>query len=249
MEVCLIFLPDLYENDELILPLDYGQKAHFKPTKMKVHVLYEDDHLLIANKQANTVTHPNETSDTNTLANGIAYYLAKKGTYHYLQPIHRLDKDTTGAILFAKHPLAKALLDQSLAERKIKRTYYAIVHGHVQKKRGTINKKIGRDRHHPTRRRISQTGQDAITIYEHLSFHKDKNMSELLCQLQTGRTHQIRVHLSSIGHPLVGDVLYGGKPLFYRQALHAKLLTFTHPFTLEEIMIEAPFLDGIQLLL
>jgi len=130
-----------------------------------------------------------------------------------------------------------------LEKRKIKRTYMAIVHGKLQKKKGTINAPIGRDRHHPTRRRISNTGQPAVTHYEVISFDAVKNLSQIVCHLDTGRTHQIRVHLSSIGHPLVGDVLYGGKPLFYRQALHAKYISVIHPLTMEKIDIEAPYLD------
>jgi len=227
----------VFEN--IFFEKDYGNKPSPKP----VQILFEDDFLLIANKPAQVATHPNCSADTDTLANRIVHYLAIKNESAKVQHIHRLDKDTSGAVLFAKSSFIGGILDKQLEERKIKRTYMAIVHGKLQKNKGTINAPIGRDRHHPTRRRISNTGQSAVTHYEVIGFDAAKNLSQIVCQLDTGRTHQIRVHLSSIGHPLVGDVLYGGKPLFYRQALHAKYLSFIHPLTMEKINVEAPYLD------
>ena len=157
-------------------------------------------------------------------------YIAK-GERRKIKHVHRLDRDTTGAILFAKHALAGSILDKTLEERSIKRTYFALVHGQLKRKKGTIQEPIGRDRHHPTKRRVSASGQPAITHYELLEYNSKQNLSLIQCQLDTGRTHQIRVHLSSIGHPIVGDKLYGGKPLFERQALHAGKLVIPHPFT------------------
>lgn len=218
---------------------DYG----YEPNKMGFDVLYEDDFLLIANKPAGIATHPNKPEDVKTLANGIAYYLQEKGEQCKVHHVHRLDKDTSGVILFAKSAFVGSILDYQLSERKIKRTYTAVVHGNLKNKKGTIQAKIGRDRHHPTRRRVSPTGQDATTRYEVIAYDAKKNVSQIRCQLETGRTHQIRVHMAHIGHPLVGDTLYGGNPLFYRQALHGQFLTFIHPFTLEKIEVEAPFID------
>jgi 23S rRNA pseudouridine1911/1915/1917 synthase len=130
-----------------------------------------------------------------------------------------------------------------LEKRDIKRTYLAIVQGTLPNKKGTINEPIGRDRHHATRRRVSPTGQKAVTHYEVLKADQRRKLSLVKCQLDTGRTHQIRVHFSSINHPLAGDELYGGKPIFPRQALHAVKLEFIHPFTNEKIICHAPFLD------
>ncbi|MCU9602136.1 RluA family pseudouridine synthase [Pallidibacillus thermolactis] len=223
---------------------DYG----YEPYPVDFNVLYEDDFLLVVNKPAGIATHPNKQEDIQTLANGIAYYLQEKGERCKVHHVHRLDKDTSGAILFTKSSFVGAILDHQLTERKIKRTYTAIVHGKLKKKRDIIRAKIGRDRHHPTRRRVSPTGQDAITHYEVIAFDAKKNVSQIRCELKTGRTHQIRVHLAHIGHPLVGDTLYGGKPIFYRQALHGQFLTFIHPFTLEKIKIEAPFIDNFPTL-
>jgi 23S rRNA pseudouridine1911/1915/1917 synthase len=146
-------------------------------------------------------------------------------------------------VLFAKHSFVGAILDKMLEERKIRRTYVAITDGLIAKKKGTINAAIGRDRHHPTKRRVSPTGQSAITHYKVLDTFPNKNRTLIQCQLDTGRTHQIRVHLSNSGHPITGDILYGGKPDFSRLALHAARLEFIHPFTKENIICFAPFLD------
>ena len=186
-------------------------------------------------------THPNDETDKNTLLNAAQFYLESTGENSKVQHIHRLDRDTTGAILFAKHSLAGAILDRMLEKRKIKRTYLAIVEDHLKKKNGTIHEPIGRDRHHPTKRRVSSTGQEAVTHYQVIK--QEKGSSYVKCWLKTGRTHQIRVHFSHIGHPLIGDTLYGGKPLYKRQALHAAKLEFTHPITEEEIICYAPFID------
>ncbi len=218
---------------------DYG----VIPDAIEINVLYEDEHLLVVNKPAGMETHPNESGQIHTLANAVAYHLQQNGEKLRVRHIHRLDKDTTGAVLFAKHAFSHALLDRMLNERTIKRTYLAIVQGIIKEHTGVIDQPIGRDRHHPTRRRVSNTGQNAVTRYTLVKTFPSNNLSMIECILDTGRTHQIRVHLSSIGHPLAGDVLYGGKPIYKRQALHARKLVFTHPFTESKIECVAPFLD------
>lgn len=238
-------------NGELIdwnQPLKAGERLQIKlfmeeefgvaPAYHEVDVLYEDEHMIVFNKPANMDTHPNSQEQTNTLANAAAFYLQAKGEQRKIKHVHRLDRDTTGAILFAKHALAGSILDRLLEERSIKRTYFALVHGRIKRRKGTIQEPIGRDRHHPTKRRVSPSGQPAITNYELLEYSPKQDLSLIQCQLETGRTHQIRVHLSSIGHPIVGDQLYGGKPLFGRQALHAGKLVIPHPFTDEKIVVE-----------
>ncbi len=236
------------ENDELSLPIftkgDYG----VIPNKLQqaIQILYEDDHLIIVNKPARIATHPNGASDKTTLANGIANHLQEKGETCTVKHIHRLDQDTTGAILFAKHYFAGAILDKKLERREIKRIYVAAIHGKLTNKKGIIRTNIGRDRHHPTRRRVSPTGQTAITHFQLHQYNAKRNISTVLCWLETGRTHQIRVHFSSIGHPLVGDTLYGGKPIFHRQALHAQSIEFIHPITLEKLKVTAPFIDEMS---
>lgn len=210
---------------------DFGVIPHYH----EVEVLYEDEHIIVFNKPENMDTHPNTPEQLNTLANAAAFHLQAQGEYRKIKHVHRLDRDTTGAVLFAKHSLAGAILDKMLEERSIKRTYLALVQGKVRTKKRTILEPIGRDRHHPTRRRVSPNGQPATTHFELLETFQKDDLSLIKCQLDTGRTHQIRVHLSSIGHPLAGDLLYGGKPFINRQALHAAKLDIPHPFTKEII--------------
>jgi 23S rRNA pseudouridine1911/1915/1917 synthase len=137
-----------------------------------------------------------------------------------------------------------------LSQRKIKRTYTAIAEGNVISPKGTINEAIGRDRHHPTRRRVSPKGDNAITHYKKIRYISKLNVTILECQLDTGRTHQIRVHLSFLGHPLIGDLLYGGKQkLLNRQGLHASNVQFTHPFTKDNLSIHIPFPSDIKQIL
>lgn len=233
----------LIPGDRLQMELFTAEGYGVLPIFHEVDVLFEDDHLLILNKPAGMDTHPNTTGQTDTLTNAAAFYLQAKGECLKPRHIHRLDRDTTGAVLFAKTALAGAILDRLLEERIIKRTYLAITDGLIAKKNGTINKSIGRDRHHSVRRRISPTGQTATTHFKVLRLDKPNNRSLIKCNLDTGRTHQIRVHLSAIGHPLSGDSLYGGSRIFSRQALHAVKMELPHPFTGEIITCHAPFLD------
>jgi 23S rRNA pseudouridine1911/1915/1917 synthase len=216
-----------------------GLETEITPTFMEINVLYEDDHLLIVNKPSGIDTHPNEPNQAGTLLNGVSSYLQMNGECNWVRHIHRLDRDTTGAILFAKHPLAAAILDGMLEKRQIKRTYIAMLDGRLKTKKGTIQEPIGRDRHHPTRRRVSPTGQTAITHYQLIEYFTKDDTSLVKCWLDTGRTHQIRVHFSHLGYPLIGDKLYGGKPTPARQALHAVKLELTHPITFGNIRVFA----------
>ncbi|PGS54594.1 RluA family pseudouridine synthase [Bacillus sp. AFS041924] len=225
---------------------DYG----VIPQNQSIEICYEDEHLLIANKPYGIDTHPNEKGQLNTLANGVAFHFQENGLQTKVRHIHRLDKDTTGGVVFAKHALSSAILDSMLSERKIKRTYTAIVDGNVKSQKGTIDEAIGRDRHHPTRRRVSPKGDKAITHYKKIKYLSKLNVTILECQLDTGRTHQIRVHLSFLGHPLIGDQLYGGKiKLLNRQGLHAGNVQFTHPFTNEILSIHIPFPTDLKQIL
>lgn len=234
----------LVPGSKLLIDLFEETISEVPPTFLEVSVLYEDDHLLVFNKPPFMNTHPNNIElDRNTLLNAAVFYLQAKGEMRNIRHIHRLDRDTTGAILFAKHSLAGAILDSMLEQRKIKRTYTAVVHGLLRVKKGTIKEPIGRDRHHPTKRRVSPSGQAAVTHFEVIREDRDKQLTYVKCWLETGRTHQIRVHFSYLGHPLAGDTLYGGKPLFNRQALHAAKMEFHHPLTGEKIICHAPFID------
>ncbi|KAF1680401.1 MULTISPECIES: RluA family pseudouridine synthase [Bacillus] len=223
---------DLQENEESSVVPEYGE----------LDVLFEDNHMLIVNKPAGIATHPNEDGQTGTLANLIAYHYQVNGEICKVRHVHRLDQDTSGAIVFAKHRLAHAILDQQLEKKTLKRTYTAIAEGKLKTKKGTIDSPIGKDRSHPTRRRVSLGGQTAVTHYSVIASNAKERLSLVELELETGRTHQIRVHMASIGHPLTGDVLYGGgSKLLNRQALHAKQVQALHPITGELIVAEAPF--------
>jgi 23S rRNA pseudouridine1911/1915/1917 synthase len=234
----------LVTGSKLQLRLFESEETHIIPHFRELEILFEDDHVLILNKPPFMNTHPNDNKqETDTLVNAACFHLLAQGENRDIRQVHRLDRDTSGAILFAKHALAGAILDRELEKRNIKRTYIALVHGFLKQVRGTIGAAIGRDRHHPTRRRVSPSGQEAITHYQVVLEDKQQKLTYVKCWLDTGRTHQIRVHFSHIGHPLLGDTLYGGKPLTDRQALHAAKLQFTHPFTGEVIVCHAPFRD------
>lgn len=225
----------LHKGERLQIKLFKEEEFGVHPQYLDVEILFEDDHLLIVNKPAGMNTHPNSPEQTDTLANAVAFHLQANGEWRHVKHIHRLDRDTSGVILFSKHALIGSILDKMLEERKIKRTYVALVQGNMKKKKGIINSPIGRDRHHPTRRRVSPNGQTAITHYRVIEGKNGR--TKVMCQLETGRTHQIRVHLSSIGHPILGDKLYGEPSTFKRLALHAERLEFIHPFTNETIDI------------
>ncbi|WP_349654802.1 RluA family pseudouridine synthase [Peribacillus simplex] len=234
----------LNEGDTIGIPLlDHAENETDQAADLGISIIYEDDVLLIANKPAGMDTHPSQPGEAHSLINGVAHHLQKTGQSCMIKHIHRLDKDTTGAVLFAKNRLIGSMLDRMLEEREIKRTYLALVEGNIIKNEGEIKEKIGRDRHHATRRRVSPTGQTAVTHYQVINRDTKKNLTLVSCTLESGRTHQIRVHFSHLNHPLAGDTLYGGKKTFPRQALHARKIEFVHPISEKKMSIEAPFID------
>ncbi|USG65483.1 RluA family pseudouridine synthase [Brevibacillus ruminantium] len=197
-------------------------------------ILYEDEHLLVAGKPAGMMVHPVKQDQGGTLVHALAAYLRNKGEADRVHPVHRLDKETSGAVLIGKTSYGHQLADRLLREGNLHREYLAVASGVIQDKKGTIIAPIGRDPGHPTRRRVSQRGEEAVTHYEVIAASAKNTLVRVW--LETGRTHQIRVHFQHIGHPLVGDAMYGGKKqLLKRQALHASKLSFPHPLTAEEI--------------
>lgn len=203
-----------------------------------LEVLYEDDYCLVVNKPAGMPVHPSQPGQTGTLAHAVASYYDQTGQRCRIRHIHRLDEDTTGPVLYAKNELAHILLDEAMREKSIQRIYVAIAQGRLAPAAGLIDKPIGKDRHNPKRRRITPGGDPARTRYRTLDYAEGAVLVEL--RLETGRTHQIRVHMQAVGAPLIGDALYGGSTrLFNRQALHGEVLEFRHPWTGEEIRVEA----------
>ncbi|WP_133016554.1 RluA family pseudouridine synthase [Clostridium cuniculi] len=206
--------------------------------EMNLDIVYEDEDVLVVNKEKGIVVHPAPGNYTGTLVNGILHHCSDlSGINGVIRPgiVHRIDKDTSGILVIAKNDEAHNDLAAQFKEHSIKREYYALVEGKFSKVEGTVDKPISRDKKERIKMAINSDGKRAVTHYEVLEQY-DKGVSLVKCTLETGRTHQIRVHMASIGHPLVGDLVYGYKRQKFNiegQALHAKTLGFIHPRTKE----------------
>ncbi len=243
-----------WEGDTLQLlafnPIDPREDALYRKAAMdeggpQPDVLYEDDFCLVLNKPAGMPVHESVQGQRGTLDEAAARHLLNKGAPLVVRHIHRLDDDTSGPVLYAKCDLAQLKLDEAMRNKTIDRQYLAVVHGRLRSESGTIDKPLGRDRHHRSRRRVTPDGEQAITHYEVVNGSKQLTLVRL--RLETGRTHQIRVHMSHIGHPLVGDGLYGGDGrMLPHQALHGERLLFAHPWTDLPIEAIAPWPDWLQ---
>ncbi|MBS6184585.1 MAG: RluA family pseudouridine synthase [Clostridium celatum] len=206
--------------------------------EMNLDIVYEDEDLLVVNKEKGIVVHPAPGNYTGTLVNGILHHCSDlSGINGVIRPgiVHRIDKDTSGILVIEKNDEAHNDLAVQFKEHSIKREYYALVEGKFSNVKGTVDKPISRDKKERIKMAINSDGKRAVTHYEVLEQY-DKGVSLVKCTLETGRTHQIRVHMASIGHPLVGDLVYGYKRQKFNiegQALHAKTLGFIHPRTKE----------------
>lgn len=212
-----------------------------EPVPMDLDILYEDQHLLAVNKPAGTAVHPSQGNHGNTLANGMADYFRKKQEPFVFRAVNRLDKDTSGLLLVAKNGLSASLLSGQVEHGRICREYLAAVCGKTGAC-GTVSVPIGR-REGSAIERIPDPvrGEAAVTHYERLLYNKNTDLSLLRLRLETGRTHQIRVHMKSIGHPLPGDFLYNPDFRYIqRQALHSAWLSFSHPVTGTSLSFFAP---------
>ncbi len=220
------------------------------PADLPLSILYEDDDLLVIDKPAGMPVHPSQDHYTDTLANAVRHYLPDTCGPFVFRCINRLDKNTSGLLLVAKNRLSGAILSQDIKNRRIRRRYQAVVSG-VLTKDGTIDAPIARAQDSSILRCIDYAGgQRAVTHYRILKTYEDRTLLEL--QLETGRTHQIRVHMASIGHPLLGDGLYhpaADDGADGRQALHACFLSFTHPVTGEGLSFSSPLPKDILRLL
>ena len=202
-------------------------------TALPITIVYEDEDILVVDKPANMPVHPSQGNYENTLANALMHYYNQKGETFIFRCINRLDRDTTGLVLLAKHGISAGILSLQMQRREIHRTYLALVEGIFPTSTGTIDAPIARKGESIIEREVNyETGERAVTHYEVVQTCKDRNYSLLSIQLETGRTHQIRVHMQHIGHPLIGDTLYPSDcSQIKRQALHSSRLTFSHPIT------------------
>ena len=229
-------------GDIIKVDLNYEEENdNIVPTKMELDILYEDDGLLILNKPAGIAVHPSILHFSDSLSNGVRFYFDSISLKKKIRPVNRLDLDTSGIIIFAKNEYVQECLIKQMNSHILKKEYISIVSGILNEKSGTINLHISRKDESIIERCVSQDGQIAITDYSVIK--ELDNMSVVKCVLQTGRTHQIRVHFSSIGHPLIGDFLYGSKSnLINRQALHSYHISFIHPISnkIMDIYCELP---------
>jgi 23S rRNA pseudouridine1911/1915/1917 synthase len=235
------------------------------PEPIPLDIVYEDEHFLALNKQADLIVHPARGKWTGTLVNGLVHYGKRWSTTNGdWRPgiLHRLDRNTTGIMLVAKSDEAHWRLARQFENRTIQKTYMAIAHGVPELLADIIDMPIGHDRYAREKmapRKESSGGKTAITKYQVMEKLQGSSlgpMSLVRLSPKTGRTHQLRVHLSAIGHPIVGDTMYGGRPVhvppdfsFERQALHAYQITFVHPTTLATMTLEAPLPTDMQTLL
>lgn len=238
-----------------------AEQGDWQAQSIPLDVLYEDDDLMIINKAAGLIVHPGAGNPDHTLVNALLYHDPELVHVPRAGVVHRLDKDTSGLLVIARHLSSHNALTQAISQRDIKREYQAIVHGELISG-GTVDAPIDRHPTHRTKMAVRQNGREAITHYRIIK--KFAHFTHLKCELESGRTHQIRVHMNHIGHPIVGDPVYyhprgipGKLPLdvrayvsqFPRQALHAWRLTLLHPTTDEEMSFEAPLPeDMIELL-
>ena len=228
-------------------PLPEPEELNVDPENIPLDILYEDDDLLVVNKPKGMVVHPAAGHSSGTLVNAVLYHCRGNlsGINGVLRPgiVHRIDMDTTGALVICKSDFAHQSLAEQLSVHSITRKYRAIVHGNLKEDEGTVRGAIGR---HPTDRKKmainERNGKPAVTHYRVLE--RFGNYTYIECQLETGRTHQIRVHMASIGHPLLGDAVYGPKKCPVKnlqgQTLHAMVLGFIHPRTGAYMEFEAP---------
>ena len=226
-------------KDKITISFDYEEdNENIVSKEMNLDILYEDDWLLIINKSANIAVHPSMLHYDNSLSNGIKFYFDKIGLKKKIRPVNRLDRNTSGIVIFAKNEYIQECLINQMKNNNFKKEYLDIVEGHFDEKSGTINKPIARKENSIIERCVSLNGKESITKYEVLK--EFNNYSFIKCILLTGRTHQIRVHLASINHSILGDSLYGKESkLINRQALHCYNINFIHPIYKNNIKIIA----------
>lgn len=244
-----IVLKDLHPGDVLtmVIPPE-GEHETVVPSTIPLDILYEDDYFLIINKPAATASIPSQLHPDQSMANRVkGYYLSQRTSDCVTHVVTRLDRDTTGVMMFAKHRVVHAWMDQALRQKTIEKTYRAIITKSSQiLEHGLIDAPIGRTADSIINRCVTPEGKPSLTEYWLEEVYESSELVKI--RLHTGRTHQIRVHFSYMGAPLLGDDLYGGEKIMplVRQALHCSSLSFTHPMTNKRLTIEAPLPADMQ---
>lgn len=237
-------------NDIVLVDLDFKEETeNIHPTEMKLDILYEDDSLLIINKPFGIPVHPSILHFEDSLSNGVKFYFNSINLYKKIRPVNRLDKDTSGIVIFAKNEYIQEALIRQMKNNTFIKEYLSILEGHLEMPYGTIDVPIARKDGSIIEREINSNGEKAVTHYELIkSFHKnDKELSLVKFTLETGRTHQIRLHSKYINHSILGDSLYGNSSgLISRQALHAYKITFVHPVSRKTICLETDLPDDMK---
>ena len=235
----------VHTGDRCQLQISPTEEVRLKPSQSALDILYEDNDLLVVNKPAGQVVHyGNGIEQGTTLVEAVLAHCPLSTAAGALRPgvVHRLDQATSGVMLFAKTDVAYRELTRMFAERRIHKTYYAFVHGIPKLHSGMIDAPIGRSTHDRTAMCVTTRGRPAVTLWECIEAFPNANQALLVCRPITGRTHQIRVHLKHIGHPIVGDTKYGKteNPPSERLFLHAYQIEFEHPITKRECLFTAP---------
>jgi 23S rRNA pseudouridine1911/1915/1917 synthase len=236
----------IVENDLIECHLDYDEdNSNIVPTKISINIIYEDEAYLVVNKPAGIPVHPSMDHYTDSLANGVIFYFNQIGLKKKIRPVNRLDKDTSGIVIFAKNEYIQECLIKQMKNKQFIKKYIAIVNGNLDNLEGIINAPIARKENSIIERCVSETGDTAITHYKVLK--RNDNFDVIECILETGRTHQIRVHFAYLGHSLLSDTLYGvSSPLINRQALHAYEVEFIHPITKQKVKYIADIPDDFK---
>jgi len=254
----------LRESDEIDVDLTEAPVAKFEPEDIPLDIVFEDEYLAVINKPAGMVVHPGAGISSGTLANAIAWHFRSEetppegGTQNRIGIVHRLDKDTSGLIVVAKDEQTHEALAEQFRARQVSKSYVALVHGSPRDNSGTIDRAIARDRWHRTKMTVARSGRVALSIWKVRQRFEKFTLVDV--DIKTGRTHQIRVHLASINHPVVGDATYNeGRDntiadvgiknairILNRFFLHAERLAFTHPNTGERMEFEQPMPDELS---
>lgn len=231
------FILDFEENNSNIIG-----------TKMDLEIIYEDDAYIVLNKPAGIPVHPSMEHYTDSLSNGLKYYFESIGLKRKIRPVNRLDKNTSGLVIFAKNEYIQECLVRQMKKNQFYKEYIAMCEGKFNKESGVINAPISRKENSIIERCVNKNGDTVATQYTVLTYNEDYNYSVVKCVLKTGRTHQIRVHMQYIGHPILGDTLYGNpSKLINRQALHSHVISFNHPINKINVTYTAPLFSDMSL--